>query len=279
MKDQALLHLMSMLHFELVILCNGDIIIKTILLLQPQAQPAVAPQDPKPAKTDYNGTPYSLIVEALLARWGIFGEPAEGNRNTTLYRLVRELRYICDFNAACILAVTPDWGLPAEERRQTVNSALQSPRGTHLPDDLKAVLGQLGDEVSHETGGETPELNPMPEKLPFLLAYFVQRYRLNWRCVLMASLPILGNLLSRLRSQYLDGQAHMDCSQETAAKVDMAVQKLLDDAYADAKQILVDNRALLDEISEFLLTKETITGEELMAFIHPEKPETPETEE
>ena len=172
----------------------------------PQAQPAVASQDTKPAKTDYNGTPYSLIVEALLARWGIFGEPAEGNRNTTLYRLVRELRYICDFNAACILAVTPEWGLPAEERRQTVNSALQSPRGTHLPDDLKAVLGQLGDEVSHETGGEAPELNPMPKKLPFLLAYFVQRYRLNWRCVLMASLPILGNLLSRLRSQYLDGQ-------------------------------------------------------------------------
>ena len=172
----------------------------------PQAQPAVAPQDTKPAKADYNGTPYSLIVEALLARWGIFGEPAEGNRNTTLYRLVRELRYICDFNAACILDVTPDWGLPAEERRQTVNSALQSPRGTHLPDDLKAVLGQLGDEVSHETGGEAPELNPMPQRLPFLLAYFVQRYRLNWRCVLMASLPILGNLLSRLRSQYLDGQ-------------------------------------------------------------------------
>ena len=172
----------------------------------PQAQPADAPQDTKPAKADYNGTPYSLIVEALLARWGIFGEPAEGNRNTTLYRLVRELRYICDFNAACILDVTPDWGLPAEERRQTVNSALQSPRGTHLPDDLKAVLGQLGDEVSHETGGEAPELNPMPQRLPFLLAYFVQRYRLNWRCVLLASLPILGNLLSRLRSQYLDGQ-------------------------------------------------------------------------
>ena len=82
-----------------------------------------------------------------------------------------------------------------------------------------------------------------------------------------------------VRNQYLDGGAQMDCSQETAAKVDMAVQKLLNDAYADAKQILVDNRALLDEISEFLLTKETITGEELMAFIHPEKPETPETEE
>ena len=59
----------------------------------------------------------------------------------------------------------------------------------------------------------------------------------------------------------------MDCSQETAAKVDAAVQKLLNDAYAKAKQVLTDNRALLDEISEYLLSKETITGEELMSFV------------
>ena len=179
--------------------------IKTILQLQPQAQPAVAPQDPKPAKTDYNGMPYSLIVEALLARWGIFGEPAEGNRNTTLYRLVRELRYICDFNAACVMAVTPEWGLPAEERRQTVNSALQSPRGTHLPADLKAVLAVLGEEEGNATGGEATDPNPLPEKLPWLFGWLVKRYPRNSRCAILASLPVLGCLLSRLRSEYLDG--------------------------------------------------------------------------
>ena len=171
----------------------------------PQAQPAVAPQDPKPAKTDYNGMPYSLIVEALLARWGIFGEPAEGNRNTTLYRLVRELRYICDFNAACVMAVTPEWGLPAEERRQTVNSALQSPRGTHLPADLKAVLAVLGEEERNATGGEATDPNPLPEKLPWLFGWLVKRYPRNPRCAILASLPVLGCLLSRLRSEYLDG--------------------------------------------------------------------------
>jgi len=76
-----------------------------------------------------------------------------------------------------------------------------------------------------------------------------------------------------VRSQYLDGEAHLDCSQETAAKVDAAVQKLLSDAYAKATQILVDNRALLDEISEYLLGKETITGEEMMAFVNAAKAE------
>jgi cell division protease FtsH len=63
----------------------------------------------------------------------------------------------------------------------------------------------------------------------------------------------------------------MDCSQETAAKVDTAVQTLLDKVYADTKQILQDNRGLLDEISEFLLAKETITGDELMAYINADK--------
>ncbi len=75
-----------------------------------------------------------------------------------------------------------------------------------------------------------------------------------------------------VRSQYLEGEAHLDCSQETAAKVDLAVQKLLTDAYTAALQLLTDNRELLDEISEYLLVKETITGDELMAFLPKEKP-------
>ena len=74
-----------------------------------------------------------------------------------------------------------------------------------------------------------------------------------------------------ITNQYLDGQAHMDCSQETAAKVDAAVQKLLNECYADSKRILVENRGLLDEISEYLLVKETITGEELMAFVNADR--------
>ena len=79
-----------------------------------------------------------------------------------------------------------------------------------------------------------------------------------------------------IQSKYLDGAAQMDCSNETAAKVDAAVEKMLRESYATAKQLLVENRALLDEISEFLLTKETITGEELMAFVNADK--TPKEE-
>ena len=76
-----------------------------------------------------------------------------------------------------------------------------------------------------------------------------------------------------VQNQYLEGQAYMDCSQETAALVDREVQKLLEKAFAEARKILTDNRSLLDEVSEFLLTKETITGEELMAYVNADKAE------
>lgn len=82
-----------------------------------------------------------------------------------------------------------------------------------------------------------------------------------------------------VENSYLSGQAYMDCSQETAAMVDRQVKAILDDAFETACRVLRENRTLLDEISEYLLLKETISGEELMAFVHDSKKETPaETE-
>ena len=81
-----------------------------------------------------------------------------------------------------------------------------------------------------------------------------------------------------VQNQYLDGQAYMDCSQETAAEVDKEVMRILDSAYTDAKRILTENRQLLDEISEFLLVKETITGDELMAYVNADKTALPAPE-
>ena len=81
-----------------------------------------------------------------------------------------------------------------------------------------------------------------------------------------------------VENQYLDGQAYMDCSQETAAEVDKEVMEILQQAYTDAKRILTENRGLLDEISEFLLVKETITGDELMAYVNADKNALPAAE-
>ena len=70
------------------------------------------------------------------------------------------------------------------------------------------------------------------------------------------------------QNSYLDGTPYMDCSQDTAARVDREVKNLLDSAFDSALSILKENRALLDEVSEYLLLKETITGEELMAYVN-----------
>ena len=72
-------------------------------------------------------------------------------------------------------------------------------------------------------------------------------------------------------NSYLDGQATMDCAQTTAAEVDKEVKELLDDAYAHATQLLREHRELLDDVALYLLAKETITGDELMAYVNAEQ--------
>ncbi len=74
-----------------------------------------------------------------------------------------------------------------------------------------------------------------------------------------------------VHNQYLEGQAYLDCSQETSAVVDREVKLLLNTCYEQAKTTLVQNRALLDEVALYLLGKETITGEELMAYVNAAK--------
>ena len=60
----------------------------------------------------------------------------------------------------------------------------------------------------------------------------------------------------------------MNCADSTSSAADEEIHKLLMDCYADAKNILVKHRALLDEIAMYLLSKETITGDEFMAYVN-----------
>ena len=71
-----------------------------------------------------------------------------------------------------------------------------------------------------------------------------------------------------VENQYLEGGIRLDCSNETYSLIDTTVKKMLAESYDESLQILGDNRALLDEIAEYLLQKETITGEELMSFVN-----------
>lgn len=70
--------------------------------------------------------------------------------------------------------------------------------------------------------------------------------------------------LESIENRYLDGRAVANCSEETKTKIDNAVVNMIKERYETAKKLLLDNRKALDEISEFLIEKETITGDEFM---------------
>ena len=144
--------------------------------------------------------------------------------------------------------------LPEEEKFLSTRDELLS--------QLRGILGGRAAEqvvFGVMTNGASNDI----QKATSLARHMVSLYGMSDELGLMATASV--------HSQYLDGQAHMDCSQETAFKVDMAVQNILNRCYEDAKRILTENRALLDEISEFLLVKETITGDELMAYVNADK--------
>ena len=74
--------------------------------------------------------------------------------------------------------------------------------------------------------------------------------------------------LETVNNQYLGGDATLSCSAETQAEIDRQVVALVKKQHEKAAQILMDNRAKLDELSRYLYEKETITGEEFMDILN-----------
>ena len=74
-----------------------------------------------------------------------------------------------------------------------------------------------------------------------------------------------------VNNQYLGGDTSLACSQETAGRIDAKVLAIIKEAHDKARQILSENREKLDVLAQFLLEKETITGEEFMALLHQEE--------
>lgn len=85
--------------------------------------------------------------------------------------------------------------------------------------------------------------------------------------------------LETQENQYLTGRTVMNCGDATAAEIDQEVMRILKEAYEEAKQLLGENRDVMDKISAFLIEKETITGKEFMKIFRECKgiPEPEET--
>lgn len=74
-----------------------------------------------------------------------------------------------------------------------------------------------------------------------------------------------------VNNMYLGGDTSLQCSQETAGKIDAKVLEIIKEAHQKARNILLENRDKLDVLAGYLLEKETITGDEFMALLRKEE--------
>ena len=175
----------------------------------------------KETPTDYRGTPYADIVRELIFLLG--GEPAQGERNQFYFTLVRYMRYILNFDADLCVRVLPDFGLSLSERCATALSSVNRPRKGDMPDLLnRAIITAQQGVESVDTIPAAPtmadQLPPLPRVLELICRRLPERFR---PAMVIAALPILGALATRVRFQYLDKQEHsfsfMSCITAPAA--------------------------------------------------------------
>nr|WP_314465890.1 ATP-dependent zinc metalloprotease FtsH [uncultured Clostridium sp.] len=77
--------------------------------------------------------------------------------------------------------------------------------------------------------------------------------------------------LAAKEDQYLSGRMVMNCAEATSSQIDEEVMKMLKEAYEEARNLLMENRDIMDKIAEFLIERETITGKEFMKIFREAK--------
>lgn len=186
------------------------------------AQPAQSTHNIGEADHTFRGIEYAAIVRELENLLG--GTPAMGERNQFYFTLVRYMRYICDFNADKCVAVLPDYGLSIGERHATAMSSVNRPRKGDMPELLQRAITTASTASELPTTGVAElqrsdlSLPPLPRVLELICRRLPEPFR---PAMVIASLPILGALATRVRFQYLDKQEHsfsfMSCITAPAA--------------------------------------------------------------
>ena len=182
----------------------------------------------------YRGIAYEAIVNQLMLAMGAAGGAEIGERNTVYFSLANYMRYICDFNAELLLRVLPDFGLSEQERRQAIGSAIGRPRKSQTPVIVQSAIAVCERENLSPTlpSRERASEMPLPE-LPRLLKLICRRLPEEYRpAMVIASLPVLGTLATRIRFEYLDRQeqslSFFSCITAPAASGKSFIRKPLD---------------------------------------------------
>ena len=183
----------------------------------------------------YRGIAYEAIINQLMLAMGAAGGAEIGERNTVYFSLANYMRYICDFNADLLLAILPDFGLSESERRQAISSAIGRPRKSQTPVIVQSAIAICERESLLGARGVRTEKAtdlPLPE-LPRLLKLVCRRLPEDYRpAMVIAALPVLGTLATRIRFEYLDRQeqslSFFSCITAPAASGKSFIRKPLD---------------------------------------------------
>ena len=157
-------------------------------------------------EAEYKGIPYAEIVQRLEEQLG--GKPERGARNSFIFTMACNLRYICDDDAAWIASILPTYGEDTQKHRQTIQSAINRPMSREMPATLARAL-MVSDAVAHQEGAAAQEAAPpaLPEVLPQPVSLLVSRTPERMKAaVAMSVFPPLGAHLRGVDFTYWDGR-------------------------------------------------------------------------
>ena len=160
-------------------------------------------------ETEYNGVSYSDIVARLEEQLG--GRPEHGARNSFIFSMACNLRYICNDDAAWIAAILPTYGEDAQKHRTTIQSAVNRPMSREIPETLKRALGvaKACADNSQLTIHNSQLPPAMPAVLPEPIRLLTSRTPEKMKAaVAMGVFPSLGAYVKDLRLVYADGRQY-----------------------------------------------------------------------
>ena len=159
------------------------------------------------------------LISDIAALWiEKHGEPQQGERHTYYYRLCAMFRYITDSDVAVLLAQLPDFGMGIAEREKEAQHACNRSMGTQIPYTFYKFLVDNGIIVASKPQEPLPTIDladvfpsstQRVPSLPVVFREFCKNCPADFVYpTIVALLPVLGTLATRLRARYLDGREH-----------------------------------------------------------------------
>ena len=161
-------------------------------------------------ETEYNGVSYAEIVSRLEEQLG--GRPEHGARNSFIFTMACNLRYMCNDDAQWIAQILPTYGEDPQKHRMTIQSAVNRPMSREMPETLKRALrvAALLSEPSESSENSDKRKNAppsLPATLPPLMDLLTSRSPEKMRAaVAMSVFPPLGAHLQGVKVTYWDGR-------------------------------------------------------------------------